>query len=137
MSKKSKNVDIVESITIPLIGQEFLFIYNVKNLKKLKTHFDKDKHKILDKVFEDYDSTPNSVDGYVEQYTDKNENYYLSLVLKKSNNILTTLVHEIVHIMQHVREKFFLNNMEVEFEAYITEWIFKELHALLKENKVL
>lgn len=137
MSKKSKNVEIVESITIPLIGQEFLFIYNVKTLNKLKVHFDKDKHKILDKVFEDYDSTSERVDGYVEQYTDKNENYYLSLVLKKSNNILTTLVHEIVHIVQHVREKFFPNDMEVEFEAYVTEWIFKELHTLLKENKVL
>jgi hypothetical protein len=134
--KSSKKVEVVESISIPLINQEFLFVSGVKNMKRLLTHFDKDRHDLVKEVFEGYDETPKTVDAYVEYYSKDDGTYYLAFVLRNINDkVYGTIVHEVVHIMQHIRKKFFLNKTEVEFEAYMTEWIFSEIVRLLKENQ--
>lgn len=137
-STKSGKVEIVESIKIPLLNQEFLFVCGVKTLKKLREHFDKDKHKLVNEVFDGYDDVHVHTDAYVEYYRQDDGNYYLSLVIRKINdNTLGVIVHEIVHIMQHIRKIFFLNKTEVEFEAYLTEWIFTEVCRIMKEHKLI
>jgi len=133
-----KSNEIVESIKIPLINQEFLFICGVKNMKSLRKHFDKDMHKLVNEIFDGYDDVNIYTSAYVEYYQTEQGHYYLSLVIRKiDDNILKTLVHEIVHIMQHIRKLFFLNKTEVEFEAYLTEWIFEQVCGILKSNQLI
>jgi hypothetical protein len=137
-STKLSKVEIVESIQMPLIKQDFLFVYGVKNLKRLKTYFEKEQHGLVDRVFEDFDNVAVYTDAYVEYYREDNGEYYLSFVLRKvDENILGTIVHEVVHLIQHVRKTFFSGKMEVEFEAYLTEWTFNEICKILKEHKII
>ena len=131
---RKKTIEIVQLIQIPLINQDFIFIYGVKDYKRLSTYFI-GQHELAKRVYADFDKTNPYTDAYVECYTEEDDSYYLSFVLKQVE--LGLIIHEITHLMQHIRTRFFPNGIEREFEAYLTEWIFNEIYKILKDNKLI
>jgi hypothetical protein len=111
-----------------------MFIYGVKDYKRLSTYFI-GQHELAKRVYADFDKTSLYTDAYVECYTEEDDSFYLSFVLKKVE--LGIIIHEITHLMQHIRTRFFPNGIEREFEAYLTEWIFNEIYKILKDNKLI
>jgi hypothetical protein len=135
----SKNKEIVEVVQLPLLKQEFLFVVNVKTLKRLKKYFDDPKTiKRLEYVLQDYDEVAQPVDAYLAWSKDHEGYDHMVLVLRTINDdVLNTLVHEIVHIMQHIRRIYFPNDEDVEFEAYLTAHIFSVLCDILRNNGLI
>lgn len=135
MSKKP----IVKIITIPLIEQEVLFIYGVKDLKQLIKLAKKEgiPKVSIEHEFFDYDEIIQSINGTFQYSSFKgNAGMFSIIVVHIEDEIkeLGVIVHEITHCVQKIKECFLTKKQEREFEAYITEYIFKQILFNIKKK---
>lgn len=130
--KKEKSI---HNITVPLINLEILFIFNHDNMKEAVTWFDKKGAKRFKEIIVQNDFDSNKGGGAcVITHLEPTHSCETVVVLfddTTHKTFLPTVVHEITHIMQFIREKFWRDKEEMEFEAYIAQYLFTEILNVL------
>lgn len=133
MSKLKKQT---ESITIPLINVNVLVLINHTTKKSVMKTLSKKSQKIFDKIIQEDDFHLESPACYIHYTNEKTPlcGYHI-LMFRNSehNDFIPNIVHEIVHLMQKIRVIFWEGHQEKEFEAYMTEWLFKEVLIIAKK----
>lgn len=131
---------VCELIEFDIIGQQVLYAQGFKTRKSLMKRFQKGD-KIYDDVYafmgEDYEDYYRTCNGWVSCVENKDNGTFLPIIVM-TNPIdisnpkdLSILAHEVVHVVQRLREKY-CHKQEVEFEAYMFEFIFYNILKFLQ-----
>ncbi len=134
---------IVELIDLDFgFCQQVIYIQGHTKLKNVMKHFKKGEF-IYDAVkegLEDFEKGNKSYNGYV--VTMKYDNGFMIPILVMCKPVdtsdprsLSILAHEVIHVLQEIKNKFLSNQTEKEFEAYLYEKIFFEILTLIKNGK--
>lgn len=123
---------ITEVIKIPLINLEVLILVNHKSKASVLEDYDDGESKdLLIKILHDsdFEDLTQQNCAYIH-YTDEKSPKIGYHVLQLHNARQSDVVHEICHLMQTVRNIFWPNQIEREFEAYMTGWIFEQVEEI-------
>jgi len=128
---------VCEVINFEMITQQVLFIQGYKNPKAILKQFvdDTEIRKLMEISLKDYEYYYERADGWVDCLEEGNTMLPILYISKPLNtnslNDMGTLVHEIMHVVQHIRNRFWRNHDEIEFEAYVFEFLYKRIMELL------
>jgi hypothetical protein len=124
-----------ESITIPLINLNVLVLINHKSKKSAMKSLSKSSRKIFDKIIEEDDfhfERPAGYTFYTNEKTAICGYHVLMFRNSKDEDFIGNVNHEVTHLMQKIRRIFWNGHQEREFEAYMSEWVFKQVLEISK-----
>lgn len=115
-----------------------LIILNHDSKESVLKEFDKDEKKRLKKILrkKDFEQNKNGGASFIT-YLEKGYAVETVVLLFDNTtvpNILPIIVHEITHLMQYIRNKFWEGHDEDEFEAYMAALYFKLIYNRIKKN---
>jgi hypothetical protein len=131
---------ICEIINLELIEQQVIFIQGYKSEKAILKNFGK-RTKIREFMVDalsDYQALSATTNGWVT--TIKEDGLMLPILFLSRpldvNNTksLGVLAHELIHVLQEIKKKFFPGTGEIEFDAYLYQFLFEKIITLVKDK---
>lgn len=131
---------ICEIINFDIIDQQVIFIQGHKSKKEVIKNFGKRTkiREFMEDALLDYDTLMNSTNGWVTTIKEGSTMIPILFMAQPINpndtKSLGVLAHELIHVLQQIKKKYFPGTEEIEFDAYLYQFLFEKILNMAKEK---
>lgn len=131
---------ICEIIDFDIIDQQVIFIQGYKSKKGVIKNFGKRTkiREFMEDALLDFDELISSTNGWVTTIKEGSTMIPILFMAQPINpndtKSLGVLAHELIHVLQQIKKKYFPGTGEIEFDAYLYQFLFERILNMVKEK---